>query len=145
VDERPRDWRAYFTAEAEEKGRRDTVEYGVNMANITKRFGLQVAEKGGLLRSVGSKLYAVIQNRCFRYLAARIRADWHDDKETPWDICFMTFDYTGTVLPNGQLEVCRVQTQRTSYESYATALAESTSTMTRERFAEAIEAKLERG
>lgn len=144
VDEKPREWRSYFTAEAVAKDRRDSVDYGVNMANITKRFGLQVSEKGGLLKSVGSKLYAVVQDRCFRYLAVRIRADWHEDKELPWDICFMTFDYTGRVQDNGQLEVERCRTLRVTYESYARALAESTSTMTRERFVEAIRSKMER-
>lgn len=144
VDGHPRDWRAYFTVEAEAKARRDSVDFGVNMANIVKRFGLQVAVKSGLLRSVGSALYAVIQDRCFSYLATRVRADWHDDPSRPWDICFLTFEYTGVVFPNGQLEMSPARTFRTTYESYARALSETTSAVTREQFIRAIEAKLAR-
>ncbi|HYD54043.1 MAG TPA: hypothetical protein VEA99_15520, partial [Gemmatimonadaceae bacterium] len=54
---KPDRWREYFTDEAKQKGRKDTVAYGVNMANIYKRLGLQVGEKGAFLKRIGVPLY----------------------------------------------------------------------------------------
>lgn len=49
---RAHEWRAYFTEEALRKNRRDTVDYGVNMANVYKRIGTQIAVKGSYLESI---------------------------------------------------------------------------------------------
>ncbi len=134
------DWRTYFTEEAAAKGRRDTVAYGVNMANIYKRLGLQVAAKGAYLKSIGVPLYVVMQNRPFRYLKSRIN---FAETQAGWDITFITFDYTGEVLPDGKLEFTHAATVRTSVESYLEALViESRGAVhTREKFLEAVKRK----
>lgn len=120
MDGRPEMWRRYFTEEAQQKGRRDNVAYGVNMANIYKRLGLQVSEKGAFLKRIGVKLYIVMQDRPFQYLRNRIR---FQEQQAPWDITFLTFDYTGRRTPAGQLEFQQVQLIRTSLENYNSALA----------------------
>ena len=70
----PEKWREYFTADAKARSRRkDVVAYGVNMANIFKRLGLQVAVKGSYLKGIGVPFYVVMQHRPFEYLRRRIR------------------------------------------------------------------------
>lgn len=115
-------WRSYFTREAAEKGRSDTVAYGVNMANIYKRLGLQVATKGTLLKAIGVPFYVVMQDRPFRYLRRRVQFK-EAPKDSPWDITFMTFDYTGSRLDNGQLEFVHTDVVRTTLENYTKALS----------------------
>lgn len=138
----PAAWRKRFTEDAAKKRRkRDAIDYGVNMANITKRLGFQVAEKGALLRSIGSKLYVVTQDRCFRYMARRIPARWTSNRAEPWDITFLTFDYTGTVLPDGRRELAQLQTMRTTVASFSKALARSTAVITRQAFLERVKQK----
>ena len=65
-------WREYFTEEAGRKGRKDIVAYGVNMANVYKRLGLQVAVKGSYLKGIGVPFYVLMQDRPFQYLRRRI-------------------------------------------------------------------------
>ncbi|MBX7132911.1 MAG: hypothetical protein K1X67_09570 [Fimbriimonadaceae bacterium] len=115
-------WRAYFSKEAETKGRRDTVAYGVNMANIYKRLGLQVATKGTFLKAIGVPFYVVMQDRPFRYLKRRVNFKQSGNEE-PWDITFVTFDYTGNTLTNGQLEFVQMDIVRTTVEEYTKALS----------------------
>ncbi|MEJ2858127.1 MULTISPECIES: hypothetical protein [unclassified Saccharothrix] len=55
-------WRRYFTEEAARKGRRDTVDYGVNTGNVYKRLGTQVAVKGEYLKQIEVPLYVVMQH-----------------------------------------------------------------------------------
>lgn len=115
VDGKPERWREYFTADATTKGRKDTVAYGVNMANIYKRLGLQVAVKGSYLKGIGVPFYVVMQHRPFEYLRRRIR---FAEVAHPWDITFMTFEYTGKAKSDGSLEFSHASTVRTSLASY---------------------------
>lgn len=116
----PEKWRNYFTADAKVRSRRkDVVAYGVNMANIYKRLGLQVAVKGSYLKGIGVPFYVVMQHRPFEYLRRRIRFDEGAD---PWDITFMTFDYTGERKSDGSLDFRHSATVRTSLASYMAAL-----------------------
>lgn len=138
----PATWRERFSEEAEEKGRGDTVAYGVNKANIYKRLGLQVAEKGALFRSWGSKLYVVAQHTPYEYLARRIKVPWTQERDpSKWDIAFVTFDYTGRILPNGQHEMAHVGTFRTTVGDYSAALTASTSTIPKSAFLRKVREK----
>ncbi|GGD11961.1 NotI family restriction endonuclease [Aureimonas glaciei] len=121
-DGRQDEWRAYFTEEASTKNRRDTVAYGVNMANIYKRLGLQVATKGTYLKAIGVKLYVVMQDRPFRYLKNRVKFVPVEPDDNP-DIVFMTFDYSGSVDADGRLNFGHVQTVCTTLENYTVALS----------------------
>jgi len=118
----PEEWRAYFTRQSLAKGRKDTVAYGVNMANIYKRLGLQVATKGTFLKAIGVKLYVVMQDRPFRYLHNRVRfrpSVGGDD----WDVTFVTFEYDGTTSANGQSGFAFSHMVRTSLSEYTDALS----------------------
>ncbi|MEI2679812.1 MAG: hypothetical protein V9G29_19250 [Burkholderiaceae bacterium] len=115
------DWRAYFTREALAKGRKDNVAYGVNMANIYKRLGLQVAVKGGYLHGIGVPFYVLMQNRPFEYLRRRIQ--FPAATGAKWDITFITFDYTGRTRPDGTFEFAHAQTVRTTVAQYVDAMA----------------------
>ena len=117
----PQLWREYFTRDAAARGRKDTVAYGVNMANIYKRLGLQVAVKGTYLQGIGVPFYVVMQDRPFEYLRRRIRFEVADDAE-PWDITFMTFDY-GAVADDGSFTLPPAQTVRTTVPKYVAALS----------------------
>lgn len=120
MDGKPESWREYFTLDAKARSRRfDIVAYGVNMANIYKRLGLQVAVKGSYLKGIGVPFYVVMQHRPFEYLRRRIRFDEGAD---PWDISFVTFDYTGARKSDGTLEFKRVAVVRTSLASYVEGL-----------------------
>lgn len=120
MDRKPEKWRDYFTADAKAKSRRqDIVAYGVNMANIYKRLGLQVAVKGSYLKGIGVPFYVVMQHRPFEYLRRRIR---FTESADPWDITFVTFDYTGARRPDGTLEFKKVALVRTSLTSYVEGL-----------------------
>jgi Restriction endonuclease NotI len=130
-------WREYFSAEAATKGRKDTVAYGVNMANIFKRLGLQVAVKGSFLKGIGVPLYIVMQHRPFEYLRRRIQ---FVEGDSPWDITFMTFDYTGSVSASGEVEFAPVATVRTSLGSYLAALT-GTNASDRSVFLERVKRK----
>ena len=112
-------WREYFTAEALRKNRKDTVSYGVNMANVYKRLGLQVAEKGAYLKRIGVPFYIVMQDLPFVYLRSRIP---FNEVKGAWDITFMTSEYTGRTMRNGAMEFAHRQTVRTSLENYVAAL-----------------------
>lgn len=140
VDGRVADWRQYFTEEAKRKGRRDTVAYGVNMANIYKRLGMQVAVKARFLKRIGVPLYVVMQDRPFQYLRSRIQFAETTDQ---WDITFLTFDYTGKDQGTGALEFEPVATVRTTVANYVEAVTgEASMEMhTRARFLERVEQK----
>ncbi len=140
----PAEWRSFFSREALEKGRKDTVAYGVNMANITKRLGSQIAEKGSLLRQIGVKLYVIAQDICFQYFKSRIPAVWSTERDGEWDITFITFDYTGNVLPDGRLEMVYRQTVRTTHTSFSEAVSRSTSVISRADFLSRVKEKLMR-
>jgi hypothetical protein len=114
-------WRGYFTEEARLKGRKDTVAYGVNMANVYKRLGLQVAVKGSYLKGIGVPFYVLMQDRPFQYLRRRIN---FTPVERDWDITFVTFDYGDFDLGKGaQIEFSHRQTVRTSLLSYVAAMS----------------------
>ena len=136
ADGNPAKWREYFSDEARKKKRKtDSVDYGVNMANITKRLGFQVADKGPLIcDALKARLYVVAQDRCFQYFCRRIPADWTTDREGEWDISFITFDYTGVMHDNGQRELAYVDTKRTTLKSFSEALSTSTSSISRDEF-----------
>lgn len=136
----PKDWRRRFSQEAADKGRKDTVAYGVNMANIYKRLGLQVAEKGCLFDNMGTKLYVVAQHRPFQYMAKRLNITWKQPNE-PWAIAFMTFEYTGNILPNGQMEMVHRETYRTSVGEYAAALIAPTNLISKAQLIQKVRAK----
>lgn len=120
LDGKTADWRKYFTEEAAAKGRKDTVAYGVNMANIYKRLGLQVAVKGSFLKAIGVPFYVLMQDRPFEYLRRRIR---FADAPQKWDVTFITFDYSGSADGDGRLGFEHVKTVRTSIESYVAAMS----------------------
>jgi hypothetical protein len=120
-DGKTAEWRRYFTEEAARKGRRDTVAYGVNMANIYKRLGLQVATKGVFLKAIDVPFYVVMQDRPFQYLHRRVPFAALDEGQD-WDISFMTFDYDGTVAPSGMHGFSHVRTIRTTLSAYTSAL-----------------------
>lgn len=123
-DGKPEDWRAYFTREAIAKGRKDNVAYGVNMANIYKRLGLQVAVKGSYLHGIGVPFYVLMQNRPFEYLRRRIQ--FAASEGPSWDISFIAFDYTGRKKADGRLEFSHVQTVRTTVAQYVSAMSSDT-------------------
>ena len=112
-------WREYFTKESAAKGRRDTVAYGVNMANIYKRLGMQVAVKGSYLKSIGIPFYVAMQDRPFQYLRRRIA---FEDAVNDWDITFVTFDYSGATMSDGRLGFSQRQIVRSTLSNYVTAL-----------------------
>lgn len=145
-EQRLDEWRAYFTAEAEAKGRKDNIAYGVNMANIYKRLGLQVAEKGTYLKAIGVPFYVVMQNRPFEYLHRRVKFSPVEPGE-PWDITFMTFDYTGRTTAGGQLEFSHARTVRTTLTSYTSALAKDQRASAEQRgeFMNKVESKARQG
>ncbi|MCC7247658.1 MAG: hypothetical protein IT473_03455 [Lysobacter sp.] len=112
-------WRDYFSIAARSKNRKDVVAYGVNMANIYKRLGLQVAEKGAYLKRIGVPFYVVMQDLPFLYLRRRIPFSAVDGD---WDITFMTSEYTGKIGRNGAMEFSHCQTVRTTLPNYLAAL-----------------------
>lgn len=115
-------WRAFFTEAATLKGRKDTVAYGVNMANIYKRLGLQVAVKGSYLKGIGVPFYVLMQDRPFQYLHRRICFRPCAEGE-PWDITFVTFDYEDATDANGVIPFVHRQTVRTTVANYVSALS----------------------
>ena len=131
-DGRPADWRSYFTKEATTKGRKDDVAYGVNMANIYKRLGLQVAVKGSYLKGIRVPFYVLMQHRPFQYLRKRIRFEPSSEN---WDVTFVTFEYTDHVLPDGSMEFAHMDTVRTTISSYVAALASDAGMAEKERSA----------
>lgn len=142
MDGSPDKWRAYFTAEAKKKGRKDNVAYGVNMANIYKRLGLQVAVKGGYLKEIKIPFYVLMQHRPFEYLHRRIKFVPTTGNDA-WDISFVTFDYTGATKPDGSLEFAHVQTIRTTVASYLAAMSSDRqmSSSVRDDFLERVKRK----
>ncbi len=141
VDGKVPQWRDYFTKEAVQKGRKDNVSYGVNMANIYKRLGLQVAVKGSYLKGIGVPFYVLMQDRPFQYLRRRIN---FTPIENDWDITFMTFDYDDTDLSNRDvIGFSHRQTIRTSLSSYVTAISSDAgmSKSTREDFLTRVKRK----
>jgi len=128
----PREWRQLYSDESAQKGRKDNVAYGVNTANIYKRLGLQVAEKGGLLSRWNARLYVVAQHRCFEYLASRVAVEWNQERAQ--EIVFLTFDYTGKVDTNGQMEFKQVGTYCTTVSDYASALVSPSTNLSRGEF-----------
>jgi hypothetical protein len=117
-------WRDYFSQEAAAKGRRDTVDYGVNTGNVYKRLGTQVATKGEYLAQVHVPLYVVTQDRILSQLRRRVNfrpVEPGDD----WDITFVGFDYVGGVQDDGRLRFELVTSLRTTLANYIAALTSS--------------------
>ncbi|MGW7530868.1 hypothetical protein [Amycolatopsis sp. NPDC054798] len=134
-------WRQYFTAEAQSKNRRDTVDYGVNTGNVYKRLATQVAEKGAYLRQVNVPLYVVMQGTILNQLRNRVK--FEPTTGDPWDITFAGFDYDGTITPEGQHRLDLSTVVRTSYESYIEAMFTSnTSTVLRDDFIQRVKKKV---
>lgn len=120
-DDKTSEWRDYFTREAKEKGRKDNVAYGVNMANIYKRLGLQVAVKGSYLKEIHVPFYVLMQDRPFQYLRRRIR---FEPVERDWDVTFITFEYEEPDRGEGDvLRFSHRQTVRTSLSNYVAAMS----------------------
>lgn len=141
----PEKWREFFSAEAAEKGRKDTVAYGVNLGNVYKRLGLQIALKGQWLKRIGVPLYVVMQDRVFEYLRRRI--DFAEAPEkAPADITFVTSDYKPGDAPAmdaaGMLAFGYVKTVRTTLESYTEAMARGETEAGREEFLLQIQRKI---
>lgn len=124
-DGKPDEWRAYFTREAQEKGRKDTVSYGVNRGNVYKRLGVQIALKGTFLKGIGVPLYVVMQDRIFQYLRSRIRFT-EAPTGTKADITFMLFDYQPSHDPvvedNGMLRFGFTRKLRVTLDDYVAAM-----------------------
>ncbi|MFF0824969.1 hypothetical protein ACFYUR_31735 [Micromonospora haikouensis] len=119
------EWRRYFTEEAiAKKRKKDTIDYGVNMGNVYKRLGTQVAVKGEFLKQVQVPFYVVTQHRILQQLRSRVDFDSIADGE-PWDITFVSFDYTGLVEDNGQLSFVFHEVVRTTLPMYLRALTSS--------------------
>lgn len=135
-------WREYFSREANEKGRKDTVAYGVNMANITKRLGLQITVKGAYLKSMQIPLYVVMQDRPFAYLHRRIPFRTVAETE-PADIIFVTFDYDETIDTNGSLSFSHKRTLKTTLALFSDALSKENGNAEEQRtqFIDTIEKK----
>lgn len=117
-------WRAYFTAEAKKKGRRDTVDYGVNTGNVYKRLGVQVFEKGGYLKQIDVPLYVVMQHTILQQLRSRVNFT-PVVEGMPWDITFIGFDYDGTLDASGKLQLKLVEVVRTTLDNYTQAMFSS--------------------
>ncbi|MFF7724442.1 hypothetical protein ACFZDB_34540 [Streptomyces luteogriseus] len=117
----PHKWREYFTREAAEKKRKDTVAYGVNTGNVYKRLGTQIAEKGTHLEGISVPLYVVMQQKILEQLRSRVNFTTLSDSD-PWNITFMGFDYDGTLLADGRLAMSHMETVRTSIEEYTRAM-----------------------
>lgn len=117
-------WRDYFTAEAGRKGRKDTVDYGVNTGNVYKRLGTQVAVKGEYLKQIEVPLYVVMQHSILEQLRGRVNFTPIREPE-PWDITFAGFEYTGAREPNGQLKLELVDVVRTTLANYVEAMTSS--------------------
>lgn len=117
-------WRAYFTAEAEEKGRRDTVDYGVNTGNVYKRLGTQVAVKGEYFEKIDVPLYVVMQHSILEQLRSRINFTPVEEGE-PWDITFAGFEYSDTPGPDGMFSLDLVEASRTTLDRYLQAMTMS--------------------
>ncbi|MER8236839.1 hypothetical protein [Streptomyces sp. NPDC094049] len=121
-------WRSYYTKDAALKGRKDTVDYGINTGNVYKRLGTQVAVKGEYLKQIEVPLYVVMQQKILQQLRARIDfVPVADDEE--WDITFIGFDYDGTSYVDGQLAMPPIETVRTSLENYTLAMTSSASSV----------------
>ncbi|MEW2542276.1 hypothetical protein [Micromonospora chalcea] len=123
-DGRPEMWRKYFTDEAEAAGRDDKVAYGINMSNVHKRLGTQVALKGEYLREIGVPLYVVTQHTILRQLRKRVNFR-PVGKGEGWDITFAGFDYLEPVGPDGRLPLTLSETVRTTLSDYQEALTSS--------------------
>lgn len=139
-------WREYFTREAQEKGRRDTIDYGINTGNVYKRLGTQVAEKGEYFKKIGVPFYVVMQHSILGQLRSRV--DFATVKqESSWDITFVSFDYTGAISPNGQLEFEYVDNVRTTLDSYVEAMHTNSaaSQVPRSSFIEKVKRKAGQG
>ncbi|MDH6624402.1 hypothetical protein M2271_002204 [Streptomyces sp. LBL] len=117
-------WRAYFTAEAERKGRRDTVDYGVNTGNVYKRLGTQVAVKGEYFKQIDVPLYVVMQHSILEQLRSRINFTPVKDG-APWDITFAGFEYSGDLDSDGKLRLDLVESTRTTLPNYLEAMTSS--------------------
>lgn len=117
-------WRAYFTAESERKNRRDTIDYGVNTGNVYKRLGTQVAVKGEFFKRIDVPLYVVMQYSILKQLRLRINYAPVED-ESPWDITFIGFEYSGKLDPEGKLQLDHVETTRTTLPNYLEAMTTS--------------------
>ena len=141
LDGKPEQWRQYFTKDAAERGRRDTVAYGVNMANIYKRLGSQIVFKGVYLKDLGIPLYVVMQDRPYRYLRRRIA--FPEAPDGAWDITFVTFDYTGAAQADGSLQFTHRATERVRLADFIEAMAANADTDPgeRRRFLDAVKRK----
>jgi hypothetical protein len=117
-------WRAYFTAEAERKGRSDRVAYGVNTGNVYKRLGTQVAEKGEYFKQIDVPLYVVMQHSILQQLRSRINFA-PVEADSPWDITFAGFDYSDALDSDGKFILGLVETVRTTLANYLEAMTSS--------------------
>lgn len=141
-DGRTSEWRKYFTDEALRKGRKDRIDYGVNIGNVYKRLGTQVAIKGEYLKQVNVPLYVITQHAILVQLRSRVNfrpVASGDD----WDITFASFDYLGSVESDGRLSFGFVEVMRTTLEEYRTALMSSreTTIAAREEFVARVRRK----
>ncbi|MEU7656262.1 hypothetical protein AB0C41_30035 [Micromonospora taraxaci] len=119
------EWREYFSREAKAKGRKkDAIDYGINMGNVYKRLGTQVAVKGEFFKEVRVPFYVVTQDRILQQLRSRVDFDTVSVAD-PWDITFVSFDYDGSLNANGQLSFVFHDAVRTTLPMYVKALTSS--------------------
>ncbi len=126
-DKNVANWRDYFSEEAARKGRRDTVDYGINTGNVYKRLGTQVAIKGEYLKRVHVPLYVITQDRILKQL--RLRVNFKPvSSGVAWDITFASFDYLGMLEKDGRLSFGFIESVRTTLPNYLEALTSSDET-----------------
>jgi hypothetical protein len=144
---KPREWRKFFSVEAQKKNRDDTVAYGINTANILKRLGLQVAQKGELIKSWGKKLYVVTQDRTFDYLKGRLTCKLQGADHKQWDISFFTYDYATEEVDKrtGMWPVALSHIYRVGLEEYAAGLTNMKAELTAEEFIGHVLVKQKKG
>lgn len=116
-------WRAYFTAEARKKQRRDRVDYGINTGNVYKRLGTQVAIKGQFLKSINVPLYVVTQQRVLEQLRTRVNFEEIPHPASDWDITFVGFEYPDSASADGALPLKLGSVARTTIEQYTEAMS----------------------
>jgi hypothetical protein len=80
--------------------------FGVNTANVWKRLLPQVMNKGRMYADWETKLYVIVQDTLLQFMRGR-RMHLHElsrQEQDRAEIVWLPWDFTGNVLPNGQLE-----------------------------------------
>jgi hypothetical protein len=135
VEGRPDEWRDYY------KGR---PSFGVNTTNVWKRLLPQVMNKGRLFKGWESKLYVVVQDAVYQFIARRMPLQSLTRQERPnAEIVWVRWDYTGEVDAEGQLVTETSESLYTTLEQVETAFV-TVNAMQRSEFVNAVRAKRRR-